>query len=57
MENYPTIEADSHEKFLVKLLQLEVERRALNMKMRVLEKFVAECFYLPNTPPSSTLLI
>ena len=38
VENYPTIEADTHEQFLVKLLQLEVERRAVHRKNLLLKQ-------------------
>jgi len=38
VENYPTIEADTHEQFLLKLLQMEVERRAIHRKNRLLKQ-------------------
>lgn len=38
VENYPTIEADTHEQFLLKLLQMEVERRAVHRKNRLLKQ-------------------
>ena len=37
-ENYPQIEADTHEEFLEKLLRLEVEQREINRKNRLLKQ-------------------
>jgi DNA replication protein DnaC len=38
VENYPTIQADTHEEFLAKLLALEVEHRAVQRKNRLLKQ-------------------
>lgn len=38
IEHYPTIQADSHEEFLAKLLAPEVEHRAVQRKNRLLKQ-------------------